>query len=44
MQNPANVTNKEVIELLVQTAIETYAQGFQTRHELEYDNPNGTLN
>ncbi len=44
MQNTASVTNKEVIELLVQTAIETYAQGFQTRHELEYDNPNGTLN
>src|SRR5215469_2990046 len=44
MLNPANITNKDAIELLVQTAIETYAQGFQTRHELEYDNPNGTLN
>src|SRR5689334_1932971 len=36
--------NKQVIELLVQTAVENYAQGFQARHELEYDNPNGTLN
>src|SRR5207248_5334844 len=44
MQNPANVTNKEVIQLLVQTAIENYAQGFQTRHELEYNDPDGTLN
>jgi len=44
MQNPANITNKEVIQLLVQTAIETYAQGFQTRHELEFNEPDGTLN
>ncbi|HET9919546.1 MAG TPA: TdeIII family type II restriction endonuclease, partial [Ktedonobacteraceae bacterium] len=44
MQNQAGVTNREVIELLVQTAIETYAQGFQTRHEQEYDDPDGTIN
>lgn len=44
MQNPAKVTNSEIIQLLVRTAIETYAQGFQTRHELEYEDPNGTLN
>src|SRR5260370_483368 len=44
MQNPAKVTNSEIIQLLVRTAIETYAQGFQTRHELEHEDPNGTLN
>lgn len=44
MQNPPNVTNKEVIQILVQTAIETYAQGFQARHEIEFNNPDGTIN
>src|SRR6266446_1342081 len=44
MQNPAKVTNSEIIQLLVRTAIETYAQGFQTRHELEHENPGGTIN
>src|SRR6266849_8194478 len=44
MQNSAKITNKEVIQLLVQTAIENYAQGFQTRHEIEFDNPDGTIN
>ena len=44
MQNSAKITNKEVIRLLVQTAIENYAQGFQTRHEIEYTDPDGTIN
>ncbi len=44
MQRPAKLTNKEVIQLLVQTAVSTYAQGFQTRHELEFDDPDGTIN
>jgi hypothetical protein len=44
MQNSARIINKEVIRLLVQTAIENYAQGFQTRHEIEYDDPNSTIN
>ncbi|HYT45373.1 MAG TPA: TdeIII family type II restriction endonuclease, partial [Methylomirabilota bacterium] len=44
MQNSAKITNKEVIQLLVQTAIENYAQGFQTRHEIEYNDPDGTIN
>lgn len=44
MQNSAKLTNKEVIRLLVQTAIENYAQGFQARHEIEYDDPDGTIN
>src|SRR5260370_20647257 len=44
MQSPANISKKEVIELLVKTAVQTYAQGFQARHESEYDNPEGTLN
>lgn len=44
MQNSAKITNKEVIQLLVQTAVENYAQGFQTRHEIEYNDPDGTIN
>jgi hypothetical protein len=44
MQNSAKITNREVIRLLVQTAIENYAQGFQTRHEIEYADPDGTIN
>lgn len=44
MQNPAHMTNREVIQLLVQTAVENYAQGFQTRHEIEFDDPEGTIN
>ncbi len=44
MQNSAKITNKEVIQLLVQTAVENYAQGFQTRHEIEFDDPDGTIN
>lgn len=28
----------------MQTAVESYARGFQTRHELEADSPDGTIN
>jgi hypothetical protein len=44
MQRPAKMTNKEIIQLLVRTAVSTYAQGFQARHELEFDDPDGTIN
>ena len=44
MQRPPNVSKRGVIELLVKTAVQTYAQGFQARHESEYDNPKGMLN
>lgn len=35
---------KDAIKLLVHTAVEAYAEGFQARHEGELDNPEGTLN
>lgn len=35
---------KEAIRSLVHTAVESYAEGFQARHEGEIDNPNGTIN
>jgi len=35
---------KEAIRSLVHTAVESYAEGFQARHEGEVDNPNGTIN
>jgi hypothetical protein len=44
MQDLASISKKEVIRLLVKTAVQTYAQGFQARHVAEYDNPGGTLN
>ena len=41
-------TNKldknEAIRSLVHTAVESYAEGFQARHEGEVENPEGTLN
>jgi hypothetical protein len=36
--------NKNTIKTLVRTAVESYAQGFQARHEGEVDNPEGTIN
>jgi len=33
-----------VIRKLVKMAVESYAQGFETRHIGEYDNPDGTIN
>lgn len=35
---------KEAIRSLVHTAVESYAEGFQARHEGEVENPEGTLN
>ena len=35
---------KEAIQSLVRTAVESYATGFQARHEGEVANPEGTLN
>ncbi len=35
---------KQAIRSLVHTAVESYAEGFQARHEGEVDNPDGTLN
>lgn len=37
-------TTKETIRVLVHTAVESYAQGFQARHETEVDNPKGIIN
>jgi hypothetical protein len=33
-----------VIRKLVKMAVESYAQGFETRHIAEYDDPDGTIN
>ncbi len=35
---------REAIGSLVETAVESYATGFQARHEGEVENPDGTLN
>lgn len=37
-------STKATIQALVHTAVESYAQGFQARHEAEVDNPNGIIN
>lgn len=36
--------SKEAIKSIVRTAVESYATGFQARHEGEIENPNGVLN
>lgn len=38
------LSKKEAIKSLVYTAVESYAEGFQARHEGEKDNPEGTIN
>jgi len=38
------VENELAIRKLVKMAVESYAQGFETRHISEYDDPDGTLN
>ena len=38
------IPDKKTIKTLVYTAVESYAQGFQARHEGEVDNPEGTIN
>src|SRR3989338_1867081 len=39
-----NLSKKEAIRGLVHTAVESYATGFQGRHEGELEDPEGTLN
>jgi len=39
-----SVNNEAAIRALVRTAVESYASGFQIRHESEVDDPDGTLN
>ena len=38
------VRNEAAIKALVRTAVESYAAGFQIRHQSEVQDPNGTLN
>lgn len=38
------IPDKATIKTLVHTAVESYAQGFQARHEGEVDSPEGTIN
>ena len=38
------LSKKEAIKSLVHTAVESYAEGFQARHEGEINDPEGTLN
>ncbi len=42
--SPQTYPQKDTIRALVKTGIETYAQGFKTRHAGEVDNPEGTIN
>src|SRR5271169_6191072 len=39
-----SVRNESAIRALVKTAVESYAVGFQSRHQAEVDDPEGTLN
>src|SRR5689334_1032104 len=39
-----SIPTREAIQTLVRTAVETYAAGFQARHEGEYGNPDGAIN
>jgi hypothetical protein len=38
------ISNESAIRALVETAIESYADGFEIRHIKEKDDPNGTIN
>ncbi len=38
------IEKKEIIKSIVRTSVESYATGFQARHESEVDNPNGVIN
>lgn len=38
------IPDRKTIKTLVHTAVESYAQGFQARHEGEVNNPEGTIN
>ena len=39
-----SVTNESAIRALVKTAVESYAVGFQSRHQAEVKDSEGTLN
>src|SRR5690349_14492646 len=39
-----SVENEDAIRALVKTAVEAYAVGFQSRHQAEVQDPEGTLN
>jgi hypothetical protein len=39
-----SISEEKTIKTLVRTAVESYAQGFQARHEGEVDNPEGIIN
>src|SRR3990167_1232221 len=39
-----NITEKKAIQALVNTAVESYADGFKARHEAEFENPEGIIN
>jgi hypothetical protein len=38
------VNRISAIQIIVRTAVESFARGFQTRHEGEVDDPEGTIN
>lgn len=39
-----NITEKKTVQVLVHTAVESFAGGFKARHEGEVDNPEGIIN
>lgn len=39
-----NLTEKKTIQALVNTAVQSYADGFRARHEAEFENPEGIIN
>ncbi len=39
-----NLTDKKAVQVLVCTAVGSYAEGFRVRHEAEFDNPKGVIN
>lgn len=39
-----NVTEKRTVQALVNTAVESYAEGFKARHEAEVHDPEGIIN
>lgn len=39
-----NLPREEVINIIVHSAVESFAEGFKSRHAGELDNPNGTIN
>jgi len=39
-----NISKEQAIRALVTTSVQSFAEGFRTRHESEVDNPNGTIN